>query len=83
MNDFWGPENAGMLWAVTMALGAALFLFWIFLQWKIFAKAGYPGALALVNFAIFVPLVGAFIVLGLQAWFAFAKWPALNRPPQP
>ena len=78
----WAPENAGMLWAILWVAMLAFFVFYIFLQWKIFAKAGYSGALALINLAVFVPLVGPLIVLGLQAWFAFAKWPALNPPPQ-
>lgn len=43
LTDFWGPENAGMLWAVTIGLMLGVFAFWIFLQWKIFSKAGYPA----------------------------------------
>ena len=58
----------------------------IFLQWKIFSKAGHPGALALVNLILLVPIlnfIGAFVVLGLWIWFAFSEWPALKRAPQP
>lgn len=87
MPDFGGDaggvfsaENAGMLWAITWIAMLAMFVVYIFLQWKIFAKAGFPGALALINLAVIIPLIGPFIVLGLQAWFAFAKWPALNKP---
>lgn len=82
MHDFWGPANAGALWAATFAFVLLGLAFWIFIQWKIFAKAGFPGALALVNLAVFIPFVGFLIVLGLQVWFAFAKWPALQKPPQ-
>jgi uncharacterized membrane protein YhaH (DUF805 family) len=81
--DIWGPENAGAMWAATMVFGLLFFVFWIYLQWRIFSKAGFNGALALINLAIFVPFVGALIVIGLQVWFAFAAWPALNKPPQP
>lgn len=42
-----------------------------------------PGALALINIAVIVPLIGPLAILGLHTWFAFARWPALNRPPQP
>ncbi len=80
--DMWGQENAGALWAAMMAFGVLFFVFWIYLQWRIFSKAGFNGALALINFAIFVPFVGALIVFALQVWFAFAAWPALNKPSQ-
>ena len=81
MHAFWGPENAGMLWVATFAILAIFFALWIFLQWRIFSKAGHPGALALINLAVFVPFVGPFVMLGLTAWFAFSEWPALKRAP--
>ena len=31
---------------------SAFFAFWIYLQWRIFAKAGFNGALALINLGI-------------------------------
>lgn len=80
--DIWGPENAGAMWAITIAFGLIMCVFWIYLQWRIFTKAGFSGALALINLAIFVPYVGFVIVFGLQVWFAFAAWPALSKPPQ-
>jgi hypothetical protein len=76
---FFGPENAGMLWAITFGIGLVLYAFWIFIQWKIFAKAGFPGALALINLAVFIPFVGFLAAIGLQVWFAFADWPALKK----
>lgn len=74
----WAPEHAGALWAAMFAVMALIGVFYIFLQWRIFSKAGFPGALALVNLCILVPVIGPLIVLGLQTWFAFAKWPALR-----
>lgn len=73
------PENAGMLWVLTFGVGFLIFALWIFVQWRIFAKAGFPGPLALINLAVFVPFVGFLVVFGLQVWFAFAEWPALKR----
>ncbi len=78
--DVWSPENAGVLWAITYAVMAAVFALVLFFQWRIFAKAGYPGALSLINLAIFIPLIGPIIVIALYGWFAFAKWPALHPP---
>jgi hypothetical protein len=68
-----------MLWAIMWGGMLAVFAFYIFLQWRIFSKAGFPGALALVNLAALIPVAGVFFVLGLQTWFAFAKWPALKE----
>lgn len=82
MDEIWSPENAGALWAAMIVIGLLFFVFWIYLQWRIFSKAGFNGALALINLAIFVPLVGPLIVFGLQVWFAFAAWPALSKPAQ-
>ena len=36
--------------------------------WKIFAKAGHPGALGLI---MLIPGVSVFVLL----WFAFSTWP--------
>lgn len=58
----------GAFWLIALAL----LVFSIFLQWKIFSKAGYSGALSLL---FLVPL-GGFI---LTIWFAFADWPVLKK----
>ncbi len=68
----------GAMGMVFVIVALAVFVFWIFLQWKIFSKAGFSGALALINIAVIIPLIGPLIVLGLQTWFAFAAWPALK-----
>lgn len=40
--------------------------------WKIFSKAGFPGALSLLTL---IPIVNMLTIYFL----AFAKWPALRR----
>jgi uncharacterized membrane protein len=77
--DIWGQENAGLMWTIMLGIGLLLYGLWVFAQWRVFAKAGFPGALSLINLAIFVPLIGPLVVIGLQVWFAFANWPALKR----
>jgi uncharacterized membrane protein YhaH (DUF805 family) len=47
----------------------AIIAFMIWLYWRIFAKAGYNGALALLNF---IPGVGQLICLII---LAFGRWP--------
>ncbi len=44
----------------------------IVLFWKIFKKAGYPGALSLL---LYIPVVN----LALLIYFAFAKWPIEHK----
>jgi hypothetical protein len=48
--------------------GLSIFAFLVFLFWRIFAKAGMPGALSLI---VLVPGIGWFICLCL---LAFAAW---------
>lgn len=64
---------------VALIIGLAILVFTIFCWWKIFSKAGHPGALSLVFLAGIIPLIGPFICLGLFIWFAFADWPALKN----
>ena len=70
---------SGMMGAI-MIVGLILLVLWIVFWWKIFSKAGYSGALSLIFLATIIPLIGLFVPLVLIGWFAFAKWPALNRP---
>ena len=51
----------GLVFLVTLAFG-------IIVQWRIAAKAGYPGALSLL---MLIPIVN-FVVLLM---FAFSEWP--------
>jgi len=65
--------------AVVTAMGVGMFVVVVFMAlmslvlmliiwWKIFSKAGWPGALSLV---MLVPLVNIIMVV----YFAFATWP--------
>ena len=68
--------------AAFAVIGLALFIFGIFIQWKIFSKAGYSGALALTQLLLIIPLInfiGIFVVAGIWIWFAFADWPVLKK----
>ena len=61
-------------WLVALAL-TVLFI-WFY--WRIFSKAGFSGALALLNL---VPMVGPLICILI---LAFGEWPALQgRPSTP
>ena len=75
------PSTMGPMMGVFLIVGLAVCLFWIYCQWRIFSKAGFSGALALINLAIFIPLVGPLIVFALQVWFAFAEWPVNKKAP--
>jgi len=87
-------EPAGASWMlVLLAIGGVVSLIWavivLILWWKVFSKAGYAGALALVTL---VPVFGDLILLCI---LAFGKWPVLReierlrslpaqpRPPRP
>jgi uncharacterized membrane protein YhaH (DUF805 family) len=68
--------------AVFAIVGIAIFAFMIFIQWKIFSKAGHPGALALLNLLLLIPLIniiGCLVMLIVWIWFAFSDWPALKK----
>ncbi|MGA2914656.1 MAG: hypothetical protein ABSE89_01365 [Sedimentisphaerales bacterium] len=61
-----------------MALGlffTAIFLFKLFLWWRVFSKTGYSGAFGLL---LLVPF-GAFIMLCI---LAFSTWPITKKPEQ-
>lgn len=71
-----------MLAFIDTSISGIVLLFWvaviavtIWFLWRALARAGLPGALALVSI---VPL-GFFVVLGI---LAFAEWPALRKPQQ-
>jgi hypothetical protein len=66
-----GLAAAGcMVWLVLLL---AMVIFPIFCFWRIFAKAGYNGAMALL---CLIPGIGMIIVLCL---LAFGTWPAGER----
>jgi len=55
---------------IGLLIGTILF---IVPAWRILARAGYPGALALLTIVPFLGSLCIFIVL------AFTEWPALRR----
>jgi hypothetical protein len=57
---------------VILFVGFAMLLAVLWPYSKIFSKAGYSGALALL---MLIPGVN----LAVLFWFAFAEWPALRR----
>lgn len=65
----------GPFMAVILLICLVVFVFYIFVWWKIFSKAGYSGALALINLAVLIPFIGWIAPLVLTIWFAFADWP--------
>jgi hypothetical protein len=62
---------AGIILVVGIVVGLVLAAIVIIPQWRIFQRAGYSGALALL---MVLPLVNLIVLL----WFAFADWPALK-----
>jgi|SRR5205809_5621326 len=53
---------------IGLVISLVIFIFAIIIWWRIFAKAGYSGALGLL---MFVPLANIIVLLVL----AFARWP--------
>ena len=59
-----GPSELIIIVIVTLAVVVAF--------WRIFAKAGFPGALSLL---MFIPIVNVVMIFFL----AFAEWPVLAK----
>lgn len=61
-------------WVFILLVPFANFVFMIIWTWKIYERRRYPGALALISLATFIPLLGLFagianlVVWGLVAW---------------
>lgn len=64
---------AGM-WMMLACVGVLVFVFMLYLWWRIFDKAGFGGPWALL---LLVPGFGVLIALLV---LAFGDWPALKRP---
>lgn len=58
----------GPMMIVSIAIGLAVFILSIIVWWRIFAKAGYSGAMGLL---MFVPIANVIVLLIL----AFGRWP--------
>jgi hypothetical protein len=70
-NNGTGTVNTGAAIGVglfALIIGLAAIVFAVVIYWRIFAKAGYSGALGLL---MFVPIVNL-VMLGI---LAFAEWP--------
>ncbi|HET8714894.1 MAG TPA: hypothetical protein VFM16_03645 [Holophagaceae bacterium] len=61
------------LWAIIALVGLAIIAFQVWLFWRIFAKAGYSGAMGLL---ILLPGIGILIALCI---LAFGNWPIHPR----
>ena len=65
-------ESLGALWIVVALLAGVGLLVSVFLYWRIFSKAGFNGAWALL---MLIPL-GNFIAI---VYLALAEWPIERR----
>jgi len=69
MQDAWGIEMKDLIGLLTAIVFAVTVLYFIGLvSWKIFAKAGYRGALGLLMLVPFVNLI-------MLCVLAFGEWP--------
>jgi hypothetical protein len=66
LNQMAGMGAGLMIFALLFSLVITIFFIWLF--WRIFTKAGMSGALSLLNL---IPVVGPLVVLFL---LAFGKW---------
>ena len=58
----------GAMLIVSLAISAVIIVLSIVIWWRIFAKAGYSGAMGLL---MFIPIANIIVLLIL----AFGKWP--------
>jgi hypothetical protein len=71
----------GPIMFVYFAVWFAICAFFAFLNWRVFSKAGYPGALGLIWLALAIPvlnILACLAILIVWTWFAFAQWPVLK-----
>lgn len=66
-----GAMMAGCM-GVYLIFVLAIMIFFVFCFWRIFTKAGYPGALALLAL---IPGLGGIIMICI---LAFGNWPVLK-----
>jgi hypothetical protein len=70
-----GAAMAGMM-GIFLLIGFGMIAFFIFLFWRILAKAGLPGPLALI---CLFPGLGSLIVICI---LAFSEWKVMPIPQQ-
>ena len=81
-SQYSNPQAMMAMMGPFIIVGLAIWAFGIYIQWRIFSKAGYPGALALVNLGLIVPLLNFLVAIALLViwiWFAFSEWPVEKR----
>lgn len=61
---------------ISAIVGLAVFVLYIYMAWKVVAKAGYHGAWSLT---LLIPLVN----IAMIYIFAFSKWPVLRNRAAP
>lgn len=61
---------------ISILFGLAVFVFYMYMAWKVVAKAGYSGAWSLT---LLIPLVN----IAMIYIFAFSKWPVLKNRAAP
>jgi len=66
MPDITGALQGSLI--ITLIVSLAILIFAIIIWWKIFAKAGYSGALGLL---MFIPIANIIVLCVL----AFGRWP--------
>lgn len=75
--------SAGLIFGI---IGLALTIFFIYVYWRIFSKAGFSGALSLL---LLIPVANIIVI----CYLSFAEWPIMRelnalrqqaamRPPQ-
>jgi len=62
---------------IFLLISFVVFLFKLFLWWRIFSKAGFSGALA---FLMLIPGFGELVIICV---LAFSTWPIAKLPPVP
>jgi hypothetical protein len=75
MLGLFGPLGGQELLSL-LVMTALWIVVWVVPFWKIFSKAGFPGALSLLMLIPVVQIVVLFVV-------AFSRWPALERAGAP
>ena len=65
-------RTVGPMEMMVLALAGVFLLLFVIPYWKVFSKAGYPGAMAIV---MVVPVVN----IGMLFFLGFSQWPVLKE----
>lgn len=72
-------EAVAAIMAMMGTLWIIILICWVLsivVQWRILSKAGFSGALSLINL---IPGLGQLIMAGIWIWVAFSEWPLEKR----